>query len=300
VLQIRPNAEHSEILDVLLVAPATPSSEALELSLLFYPYARTLDASAFSLSPFEEYARDVGQGRRSLYAALGTIGDNVFGVLLGAAIALVFVVWKPTDIASVQSVVSIFAAYAIGKEIWNDVDRALVGATAGRRLRWVDQEYFFVREHFSTMQRMWQRARVHKYQQAHVLPTRFDFVTQSSSKLVELCLTAQDLAHRDGEGAAVGASHLASIQIKPEHLAELHAGGFMIGVKIAVVQKIAGLVWARDEYFQSLDRGELGALDDAGVWHAGAALKRRTLQIGRVKWYRAREMASGMGLIELK
>ena len=58
----------------------------------------------------------------------------------------------------------------------------------------------------------------------------------------------------------------------------------MFGVKLSFARRFLGLS-RQFEVFQSMDAGRKGCLNDSGVWQDNAVFYRRTLSLGRLKFY---------------
>jgi hypothetical protein len=86
----------------------------IECHLVLYPYSRQISAQDLAFYPFGEYVRDVLSRERSAYVAVQAQFNELFGLLLGAAIALVFVRFKPAELVSIESIVLAFGAYVTG------------------------------------------------------------------------------------------------------------------------------------------------------------------------------------------
>jgi hypothetical protein len=100
------------------------SLHSAELHVVLYPYSKMISSADYSINPFEEYARDISGHLRSSYVAIQSPAANIFGLALGAVIAFIFYHLAPDKLVSVESTVSILGAYAIGKELYGDIDGA--------------------------------------------------------------------------------------------------------------------------------------------------------------------------------
>jgi hypothetical protein len=83
-------------------------------------------------------------------------------------------------------------------------------------------------------------------------------------------------------------AHLHSIQIEETRAEAFQGdsgrGAFMFGVKLSFAKRFLGLS-RQLEVFQSMDAGRKGCLDDNGTWQDNAVFFRRTLVLGRLKFY---------------
>jgi len=250
-----------------------------DVTLFMYPYSKELNADSFTIYPYEEYVKDVNSGRRSMYRELGNIGDNIFGIFLGIAISLIFWRFNRTELFSIESVVSIFAAYTIGKEFWMDLDNGLTSLTQKWKFSWRDKTYFYIKQDFGTIQRFWKLARLNKYKIDTVLAYQLDFMIYSNSKTVELFFEKKDFKSIVGDS-----TNLVSIGFNDKDQSILKKDNYMFGTKLIVTKN--RIFWKSNiEIFQAVSKGEIGTLDNNENWKKNLALVRRTKNIGRLKWY---------------
>lgn len=249
--------------------------DRVHLSMFIYPYSRRVNANNFRIMPYEEYINDLASGRRTAYRLISRIEANSFGLILGVLIFLVFFHWKPVDLFSVQSVVSIGAAYVLGKEMWVDIDSWLINFTAGWRMKWKQWEYFYEQEVQGTIEEMWLRAREKRYETKFLIAEKMDFVGQSNSKLIEVGLPVST-----GEKDRY---HVLTLDFNQNCYPDVVRKGFMLGVKLGLEKNYGGLIVKR-EFFQGQDNGEVGAMV-GGKWRKGACLVRTTLELYRLKIY---------------
>ena len=260
---------------------ALKSFSTVELHAVLYPFDRRVNASHLTFLPFEEYVRDISSSQHSLYASINTVANSVFGLALGAVIAAVFGVFNPSDLISVQSVVAVFGAYFIGKDLWNDVERALIGLTKKWRLRFVRDYYIYRLERDTTLANYSAYAKETRYGKALLLPGKMDFIQQSNSQTLRLCFQRRDLAEADAERA-----HLFSIHVDPLAAEAFEAGGYLLGVKLALSKRFLG-VRHSFELFQSLRNLEPGCLGSGGRWLESTLFYRRTYCVGNLKLFAA-------------
>ena len=150
--------------------------DLLECHLVLYPYSRQLNSGKIILTPYEEYARDILAQQRSAYKPIGQIGKNLFGIFLGALIIGIFALLKPVELYSIESIVSIIGAYAIGKELWDDLENWLVNLTASSRIRFQPRYYSFQLEKNTTISKYFSLARNSRYGHPMLLPYQMDFI----------------------------------------------------------------------------------------------------------------------------
>lgn len=253
--------------------------EQLEVHVVVYPYARNIRADDYGLYPYAEYAKDLSDNRKSAYKDISKKSGKQFGLLLGVFISLVFLVLKPTDLQSVESIVSVLGAYFIGKDIWGDLRTILVNWTKGWRFRFVEPYYSYQLEKHTTLQQYSSLARKKRYRTSHIAPMWMDYIELSHSHTVRLCFDEAELRLFDGEP-----NHLMSLRMKSRKLELMKEKGYLLGLKVSANKRV-GLVWSCTEVFQSFDSGQLGCLDEAQVWHNDAVYCRKTSRLGSFKYF---------------
>ena len=252
--------------------------DRVECHIVVYPYDRTIGSDDIHFYPFEEYVQDVLSGQRSAYTEIPNSMDQLFGLGLGLLIALIFAIVDRPSLLKIEALVSVIGAYAVGKELWNDLEHLLINATKNWRLCYQESYFHYQLEKRTTLTSYSYLAKRQRYGKQALLPAQIDFMKQSNSQTLRLCFDVHDLPPARSDPA-----HLHSIQIEESHADAFH-GAFMFGVKLSFARRTLGL--ARQlEVFQSLDAGRLGCLDDHGEWQDGAAFYRRTWTLGRLKFY---------------
>ena len=203
--------------------------------------------------------------------------DQVFGLLLGLLIALIFAHLKPASLLDIEAIVSVFGAYVVGKELWNDIERLLVNVSKNWRLRFQDDYYRYRLEKRTTLTQYSYLAKRERYGKDSLLPDRIDFIKQSNSQTLRMCFDTRDLAFQEAappEGSAAAhethapqatVAHIHSIHVDKDLMDDLRKDGFMLGVKLSLGRRRWGVTrWF--EVFQSLNKESIGCLDDAGTW----------------------------------
>lgn len=258
--------------------------DTVECHVVVYPYSRLVSSDDIALSPFEEYVRDIQSLQKSSYTPIVSNFGRLFGIFLGALITAVFIKFKPEDLVSVESVVSILGAFLIGKELWDDIDRALINLTKHWPLRLMEGYYSYKLEKDTTLTHYSSLAKKHRYGKHTILPDKIDFIEQSNSQTVRTLISGRDL--RGMYGPAV---HLLSVAVDPDKVEEFERTGSMFGVKLSLNHAVFGVNFST-ELFQSLDGNKAGCLDNHGAWHADGVFYRRTVSAGRIKLF----VASGV------
>jgi hypothetical protein len=280
VVRLAQNSQYRNIFEVSLgnISYLKKFSQ-VELTLFVYPYSLRTSANSFEFLPYEEYVKDIGLDKHSLYSPFNSFTDKFFGVLLGLFITTMFWLFKPDDLVSIQSVVSILAAYAIGKEFWVDLDNGLQDLTHNWRLSWRERTYRYGREDLGTLQRFWQLARKYRYHGEFMLPTQIDFLHQNNSKAVEMLFS-----HRDLEKLHESSAKVLTVKFVQPDVRAVQSKGFMFGVKLRLNRGFWGM-YQNVELFQSLNDKQLGTVSDEGIWQPGKALMKQTVTVGRIKYY---------------
>lgn len=256
--------------------------DALEVHIILYPYSREINSKHIVFNPFEEYAEDVLSGNHSAYSLIERSFAKYFGILLGGCIAGFFAYFKPEDLLSVESVVGIFAAYAIGKEMWADFERALYKLTKSKRLRYQESYYKYELEKTTTLTNYSQIAKKIRYGKSSPLPEKMHFMQLSNSQTVRLYFNPKEW---DGFESDI---HLLSVRIDKDKVQELHKHGFLLGVKVSLNKK-RFFIKKSLEYFQSIHRGELGCLDEEQNWVRNAVHTKTVFSLGKFKYYAKRK-----------
>lgn len=292
IVRLRGNRSMPGLYDVEMAGiEGLQGYDHVECHVVLYPYSRRVNSGDITFYPFEEYVKDVLSNQRSAYAEIRGHFNEVFGLLLGLLIAVVFAAFKPEDLLSVESIVSVFAAYTIGKELWDDIERTLIGLSKNWRLRLQDSYYRYQLERHSTLAAYALLAKRRRYGKSSLLPERIDFIKQSNSQTLRMCFDM-----RDWRCFAEPSGHVHSIHVDPAVLSDFQAAGFMFGVKLSLNRGFLGFSRCL-ELFQSIDNGSTGCLDGQGEWVEGALFCRNTLTWGRVKYYLNTGLVHGQTIV---
>ena len=283
-IKLRKNTDIPNIYDVeLLHLDALDSYDSMECHFVIYPYSRKVCSNNIRFHPFEEYVKDILTQQKSAYVSSKSQFNKLFGILLGLLITIVFFRWKPSDLFSVESIVSVFGAYFVGKEIWDDIERNLVNVSRTWKIRYQEEYYAYQLEKHTTLTLYSRFAKKHRYGKTPLLPGKMDFIEQSNSQTLRMAFDAKDFRDFSAcNGTCVG--HLFSIHLDPELVDVFDQEGFLFGVKLSLNKQILGFTH-RLELFQSLDHGMKGALDEKGHWNKEAIFFRKTLTFGRLKGF---------------
>jgi hypothetical protein len=254
----------------------------VECHIVVYPYDRTISSDDIQFNPFEEYVQDVLSRQRSAYTEIPNASDQVFGLLLGGLIALVFALVDLESLLKIEAILSVIGAYVVAKEMWHDLERLLISATKNWRLRYQEDYYRYQLEKSTTLTSYSYLAKRRRYGKQALLPDKIDFIKQSNSQTLRMCFDVRDLPLTEPQMA-----HLLSIQIRESRadaFQDATRSAFLFGVKLSFARRFLCLS-RQFEVFQSLDAGRKGCLDAQGVWQDNAAFYRQTLTLGRLKFY---------------
>jgi hypothetical protein len=280
MVRLRKNDDVPYIYDVAMEDAQRLNAYAqVECHVVLYPYSREVSSQNLAFYPFEEYVQDVLSHQRSAYAAVQGQFNEVFGLLLGVAIALIFARFEPTELFSIESIVSVFGAYVIGKELWDDIERALIQVSKNWRLRFQESYYRYRLEKHTTLTTYSYLAKRRRYGKAALLPEWVDLIKQSNSETLRVCFDTRELPLPSGPAA-----HLHSIHVDPDRVDAFEREGYMFGVKLSLNRRTLGVRRCL-ELFQSIDNGARGCLDEGGSWIEGGVFYRRTFSLGRFKFY---------------
>lgn len=290
---ITKNPDHAALWDFdLHNIKAMQRFREVELSVMVYPYSRQITARHVAFTPFEEYVKDITDEQPSAYTRIIDGWANVFGLVLGSSIFLLFYFFKISELLSIESIVSIFGAYLIGKELWDDLENLLIRLTHGKRLRYERSEFSYQRDTYTVLSLYQGAARRHRYGSSTLTPDKMHFVQQSNSQMLRMLFTRKDLKTAGSDSA-----HLFSMRIPPKFEQAFVSEGAMTTVRLAFVRKF--LWWGRShEFFQSIDGSAVGALDADGTWHSDVVLTRVIHRTGRWRRYGRYSVAGNMRLLD--
>ncbi|HMW07568.1 MAG TPA: hypothetical protein PK079_11815 [Leptospiraceae bacterium] len=265
--------------------------DSIEVHIVLYPYSRRITSEHISFFPFEEYVKDVQSNQLSAYSKIQLKFHKFFGVALGSVIAGFFYKYKPEDLFSVESVVAVFAAYAIGKELWADLERFFINISKRWRLRYTEDYYKYELEKFTTMAHYSSLAKRKRYGKVTLLPEKINFLELSNSQTLRMHFNMKDIKPAEAKSA-----HIFSIHIEPSLQSDFEKYGHLFGVKLSLNKKTLGFT-KRLELFQSLHNREKGCLDDEEVWSANSIFCRKAITLGKIKFFVGRDLLSGKSLV---
>jgi hypothetical protein len=292
LIRLRHNPNFPYIYDVELNnISALKQYASVEVHLVLYPFSRQILADGYRFNPFEEYANDISTRRRSLYTRVPRPANSMFGIFLGISIILVFLTLRPSEVYSLQSLIAILGAYFIGKDLWNDIESALVKISQDWRLRYQTSYYQFQVEKNTTLTNYSALARIRRYGKASLLPEQMEFISNSNSKTIRMRFSRNDLRGFDEETA-----HVLGIRLDTALADEFASSGFMFSVKIALNER--ALPFRRShEYFQSLNAGHRGCLNFQNEWMHDAALARKAYFLGNLRYLAGKRIVPAVRLV---
>lgn len=253
---------------------------SVDCHLVVYPYGRTVTASHLRVLPYEEYVADIISRQRSVYIRAAERGQYLFGALLALALVAVFVRYRPVELLSLESIVSAFGVYIVGKELWDDIEHAMQHVSSRWKLRYVEGYYPYQLAGRNTLSQYSELAKELRYGRRSLLPERIDSIQQSNSQTVRMRFGSRSLSDYPGQGA-----HIASLHVDGKESENFRKNGFLFGVKVSLNRRRWGLE-KNLEFFQSLDRDRPGCLDGRGSWREGQIFWRRTWRLGKLKFFR--------------
>ena len=183
IIRVRKNQKMPEIYDVELdhVQELKPLS-SVECHIVFYPYSRKVTSAHFEFTPFEEYTNDIRSRQKSAYSQIRNHFSNIFGLFLGALIAVVFLIFKPSELVSIESIVSIIGAYLLGKELWEDIEDLLINISRNWPIRYVENYYYYRLEKHTTLSLYSYMAKKRRYGKEAMLPEKMDMIQKRNSQ----------------------------------------------------------------------------------------------------------------------
>jgi len=266
---------------------------SVEVHLVMYPFSRQLLAEGYRFNPFEEYSNDISTRRRSLYTRVPHPANSIFGIFLGIAIILVFLVLRPSEVYSLQSFVAILGAYFIGKDLWNDIEAGLVRVSQHWRLRYQTSYYEYQVEKNTTLTNYSALAREQRYGKASIVPAQMEFISNANSKTIRMKFIRQDLLAFQEDTA-----HVLAIRIDQNLADEFARAGFMFSIKVSLNDRVVPFRRSQ-EYFQSLNAGRRGCLNFENEWLPNGALERDAYFLGNLRYLSGQHIVPEASLVTM-
>ncbi|MCP4404126.1 MAG: hypothetical protein GY801_43320 [bacterium] len=282
-IRIRQNEKIQNIYDVeMRHLDELRQYDSVECHIVLYPYSRKICSENIRFQPYEEYVKDILSHHKSAYTSAGSQFNKLFGIMIGLLITAIFFKFKPSDLFSVESIVSVFGSYFVGKEIWDDIERNLIEISKSWRLRYQENYYSYRLEKRTTLTNYSWFAKKQRYGKTPLLPEQMDFIEKSNSQTLRLYFNMNDVGASGSWEMMASSGHLFSLHLDPELIDDFEKDGFLLGVKFSVNKQFLGFT-KRLELFQSLHRDSKGALDEHGLWTDNTVFYRKTLTCGRIK-----------------
>lgn len=292
LIRLKQNSDLAYIYEVELNnISALKQYDSVEVHLVLYPFARQILADNYRFTPFEDYANDISTRRRSLYSRVPQPANSIFGILLGIAIILLFLVIHPEEVYSLQSIVAILGAYFIGKDLWNDIEAGLVNISKDWKLRYQTSYYQYQVEKNTTLTNYSALARVQRYGKASLVPGQMEFISNANSKTIRMRFSQNELRAFDGETA-----HILAMRFDANLAQEFERAGFMFSVKVSLNSRAVMVRRAR-EIFQSLNAGQRGCLNFENAWLDDAALERDAYFLWHLRYLIRKQILPNSALV---
>jgi len=292
LIRLKKNRKYPYIYDVIIQnVEQIKQLGSFECHLVLYPYERTINSDDMNFNPFEEYVEDIKSEHRSVYINIEDNSNKLFGMFLGLLILFIFARFKPEILLSVESIVSIFAAYTIGKEIWKDLQKGFSNLTKKFRLKYIEPYYSYRLEKRTTLTRYSNFARRNRLKVAPILPTKMDFIYQSNSQTLRLKFRKDDFANIQDKIV-----HIFTLRITPEKETLFEKSGFLFGAKISFNKHFLGFRKSI-EYYQSLHFNTVGCIDKNEVWLPNKAITRKSYTFRRLRYHTKTKIMDGIKMI---
>lgn len=138
-----------------------------------------------------------------------------------------FLALKSSEVYSLQSIAAILGAYFIGKDLWNDIEAALVNISKYWRLRYQTGYYAYRVERNTTLTNYSALAREQRYGKASIVPAQMEFIANANSKTVRMKFSQSDL-----RAFQENVAHILAIRLEPQLADEFAWAGSMFSAKI--------------------------------------------------------------------
>jgi hypothetical protein len=290
LFQLRPTS--SDLMLALELDTSTDFGDhkELDVELIMYPYrSGNIDKSGVKILPYNNYLEDLANNQKTLYAPILTYGANIFGLLLGFGIAIVYGIFNQDELFSLQSIVAIIGVYLVGKEIWGDLEQFLIDLSEKWKIRYYPNEYSYGLRSKTTLDQYADYSRSKKNKKELILAQKLDFISRSNASDIKLSYNISDLESTNTDKTE---KRLAIICFDKELLNDFEQGKFLISTKVTLCKSFLGIN-LNHEFFQAIDGSKWGCLDSTGNWTDEASFEKVTLNIGRVKVYLSEGIIKG-------
>lgn len=293
-IKLQKNKIRTNYYDIRTTIPkAIEKYSSFENHAVFYPYSRAVFSKDFDFYPFEEYVKDISTGQRSSYIRIINNFNKLFGVFLGLLIILVaYIILGAKNFFSIEAIASVLGAYLVGKELWNDLEKTLVKITRKWKIRYQENYYLYEQGKHTTLTQYSSLAKKNRYNKTPILPDKVDFISHSNSKTLRMLFKRNKYIKKQGKLV-----HTFSIHLNSQKINEIEKYGYLFGVKLSFNKKFL-FVTRRFELFQSLNNGKTGCLDTNGEWIDDAVLYRKTLSLGKIRYYRKTGIIPNISIVK--
>ncbi|MCB1142351.1 MAG: hypothetical protein H7A24_00605 [Leptospiraceae bacterium] len=295
LVSVRRHSEKSQIYDFdLNCLDFLKKYDSIECHIIIYPYSREIKSSNIRFLPFEEYSKDLEKNLPSAYIKSEKSFQKYFGAILGLIIFVLFAFLKPSDLFSVQSIVSIFGAYAIGKELWSDIEKWLEKISRGGSLRFQENYYKYELDRHSTLTAYSNLAKQERYKKESILPSGMNFLELSNSQTLRMLFTREDL-----DTSNQNSVHIFSMHIDRDKINSFQKDGFLFGIKFSFTKD--NLIFQkRTEFYQSIHKSVYGCLDSERNWKIDGAFWKKNWIFGHWKWTEKSGLMYGKKIISIE
>jgi len=251
---------------------------SLAVTTMFYPVSRDITSDDFTLLPYQEYTDEISEGGRTTYEVIHDFSGKLFGIFLASIIFIIFQL-NQDQVFSIEAAVGIIGAYIAGKELWSDLNIWLQKISKNWKFSWKDKEFYYQKVDFGSIQNYTRYIRNTRYGSNFILPTKLDFINQSSSKILELKYSQKelDLMSKDY-------THLVSLEYPAKFGKEFTKNEYLLAIKLSLIKNVFGIEII-SEYFQSKYENSTGCLDFNGNWLENKTMLRKAVKIGNLKIY---------------
>lgn len=271
---IKRNKTDQTVLDLYLDIDSCNKLSELKVKFLFYPFSREMKAEDYYIFPYEEYVNDINKGKRSSYSNQTSKQGMLFGLVLGILICFIVYLYKPSDLLSVESIVSIIGAFLLGKELWPDINDFLSNLTHKLPVSWRNYFYPYKRQKQDSLNKYSVLARENRYQDTSIYPDYFDYIEHSNSKRVDLYFKDLTCFHEEDK------VRIASMHFPHETVDQITSSNYMSAVRFIKIKKF---LFFRTEthYFQGMKNGKIGEITNNEKWQNGLISEQRYLCLGK-------------------
>ena len=258
---------------------------SVESHILLYPFSRNVTSDNITCNPFQEYVEDIRDGFASTYSKISFVFNNILGLVMAVIIFLLFLIFVPSAFLSIDSVVAIFAAYIIGKELGDDLELFLVNLSSKWRIQFYKDYFKYKLERATSLTNYTSYAKKYRYGKDSILPNKMDFDKRSNSDIVRLKFRKEDLGVEN-------TAHILSLRISDKSIKDFEKEGYMVGFKLCFNEEKKFYIKSH-EIFQSFFKGNVGCLNSENKFVKNNVYIREVFKRGRIKYNSRKGIAKG-------